>query len=162
MQIEKWGCDVLNINVTCANIVDTVCSQLFGANALSGCDTVSYPFGKGKASVLNTLKAGNFPELFDVVVAESAIHADLLVVGQQFFAALYGQRTGITMTQARYSLYTRKQGKPLASCYCLRRTQTFTSTCDMFTCRCCFGRQLTNMVLHMFPSQSMFGKLTMG
>ena len=33
--------------------------------------------------------------------------------GQQFFAALYGQLTGISMTQTRYNLYTCKQRKPL-------------------------------------------------
>ena len=36
------------------------------------------------------------------------------------------------------------RGSHCASCYCLRRTQTFTSTCDVLTCRWCLGRQLTN------------------
>ena len=71
-----------------------MCSQLLGAYALSGCDTVSYPFGKSNASVLKTLKAGNFSGLFDVLGEESATHADLMAVGQQFFAALYGQSKG--------------------------------------------------------------------
>ena len=84
VQMEKWDGVVLNINATCANLGDTMCSQL-----LRGCDTVSYPFGKGKASVLKTLKAGNSPGLFDVLGEESTTHADLMAVGQQFFAALY-------------------------------------------------------------------------
>ena len=67
VQMEKWDGVVLDINATCANLGDTVCPQLFEAHALSGCDTVSYLFGKGKASVLKTLKAGNFPGLFDVL-----------------------------------------------------------------------------------------------
>ena len=116
VQMEKWDSVVLDINATCANLGDTVCSQLLGAHALSGCDTVSYPFSKGKDSVLKTLKllkAGNFPGLFDVLGEESATHADLMAVGQQFFAALYGQPTGTSMTQARYNLHTPKQGKPL-------------------------------------------------
>ena len=113
VQMENWDGVVLDINATCANLGDTVCSQLLGSHALSACDTVSYLFGKGKASVLKTLKAGNFPGLFDVLGEESATHADLMAVGEQFFAALYGQPTGTSMTQARYNLYTRKQGKPL-------------------------------------------------
>ena len=113
VQMEKWDGVVLDINATCANLGDTVCSQLFGAYALSGCDTVSYPFGKGKASVLKTLKAGNFPGLLDVLGEESATHVDLMAVGQQFFVALYGQPRGTSMTQARCNLYIRKQGKPL-------------------------------------------------
>ena len=113
VQMEKWDGVVLDINATCANLGDTVCPHLLGAHALSGCDTDSYPFGKVKASVLKTLKAGNFPGLFDVLGEESATHADLMAVGQHFFAVLYGQPTGTSMTQARYNLYTRKQAKPL-------------------------------------------------
>ena len=109
VQMEKWDDVILDINATCANLGDTVSSQLLGGHALSGCDTVSYPFGKGNASVLKTLKAGNFPGLFDVLDEESATHADLMAVGQQFFAAQNGQPTGTLMTHARYNLYTRKQ-----------------------------------------------------
>ena len=90
-QMEKWDGVVLDINATCANLGDTVCSLLLGAHALSGCDTASYPFGKGKASVLKTLKAGNFPGLFDVLGEESATQVDLMAVGQHFFAALYAR-----------------------------------------------------------------------
>ncbi len=67
VQMEKWNGVVLYINATCANFGDTMCSQLLGAHAITGCDTVSYPFGKGKATVLKTLKAGHFPGLFDVL-----------------------------------------------------------------------------------------------
>ena len=95
--MDKWDGVVLDFNLR-----DTVCSHLLGAHALSGCDTVSYNFGKGKASVVKTLKAGNFPGLFDVLGEEFVTHADLMAVGQQFFAALYGQPAGTSMTQARY------------------------------------------------------------
>lgn len=112
-QMEKWDGVVLEINATCANLGDRVCSQLLGAHAITGCDTVSYPFGKGKASVLKTLKAGDFPGLFDVLGEEGATEENLMAVGQQLFASLYGQPAGPSMTQARYNLYTRKQGKLL-------------------------------------------------
>ena len=104
VQMEMWDGVVLRG----ANLGDTVSSRLLGAHSQSGCDIFSYPFGKGKASVLKTLKAGNFPGLGE----ESATHLDLMAVGQQFFAAPYGQPTGTSMTQARYNLYTRKQRKP--------------------------------------------------
>ena len=60
VQMETRDGVVLAINATCANLADSVCLQLFGAHALSGSDTVSYPFGKGYASILKTLTAGNF------------------------------------------------------------------------------------------------------
>ena len=40
VHMEKWDLP---------NLGDTLCSQLLGAHVLSGCDTVSYPFGKGNA-----------------------------------------------------------------------------------------------------------------
>ena len=113
VQMTKWDGVVLDINATCANLGDTVYSQLLGGHAVSGCDTVSYPFGKSKAYVLKTPNAGNFPGLFNVLGEESSTHADLMAVGQEFFAALYGQPTGTSMTQAPYNLYTRKHWKPL-------------------------------------------------
>ena len=68
--MEKWNGVVLDINATCASLCAALCSQLIGAHALSGCDTVSFPFGKGKISALKILSAGNFPGLFDVLGEE--------------------------------------------------------------------------------------------
>ena len=41
--------------------------QLPGMHVISGCDTVSYPFNKGKISALNILKAGEFTALYEVL-----------------------------------------------------------------------------------------------
>ena len=65
------------------------------------------------ASCIRALKAGYYPGLCDVLGEEVATGAELMALGQQFFAALYGRRPGASMTQARYNLYTRKRGKPL-------------------------------------------------
>ena len=49
-----------------------------GMHVLSGCDTVSYPFIKGKISALNTLQAaGDFPKLYQVLHEEDA-HVQIL------------------------------------------------------------------------------------
>ena len=50
VQMEKWNGVVLDINATCTSLGQALCSQLLGAHALSGCDTVLFPFGKGKIS----------------------------------------------------------------------------------------------------------------
>ena len=60
VEMEKWDGVILNINATCTQFGPSVCSQLLGAHAVTGCDTVSYPFGKGKITVLRTLMAGDF------------------------------------------------------------------------------------------------------
>ena len=94
-----------------------MCSQLLGAHTLSGCDTVSFPFGKGKISALKILSAGNFPGLFGVLDEEGATQADLMKVGKQFFTALYGHPAGTSIAQACYNMYSGNQGKPLHIMY---------------------------------------------
>ena len=75
IQLEKWDGTVFDINATCADLGDAECSQLLGAHALTGCDTVSFPFGKGKASVVRLLKEGDYPGLCDVLGEEGATDA---------------------------------------------------------------------------------------
>lgn len=62
VQMERWDGAVIDINTTCL-LLGSKCLQLLGMHALRGCDTVSYPFGKGKISALNALMAGDFPGL---------------------------------------------------------------------------------------------------
>ena len=45
VQMEKWDGTILNINATVNKLGDK-CRNILAVNALSGCDTVSYPFGK--------------------------------------------------------------------------------------------------------------------
>ena len=67
VQMERWDGTILDINATSAHL-GSKCLQLLGMHALSGCDTTSYPYGKGKISALNTLLSGDFPGLADVLV----------------------------------------------------------------------------------------------
>ena len=57
VQMERWNGVVIDINATCL-LLGYKCLQLPGMHAISGCDTVSYPFNKSKISALNILKAG--------------------------------------------------------------------------------------------------------
>ena len=74
---------------------------------------MSYLFRKGKTPVLQSLKERHFPGLFDMLEAEGLFLADIMVVSEQFFAALYGQTSSSSMTQTRYNLYIRTQGKSM-------------------------------------------------
>ena len=51
IRMEKWDGMVLDIRATVDTLGDK-CGQLPGMHALSGCDTVSYPYGKGNKSAL--------------------------------------------------------------------------------------------------------------
>ena len=57
VQMERWKGVVIEINAICL-ILGSKCLQLPGMHAISGCDTVSCPFNKGKISALNIPKAG--------------------------------------------------------------------------------------------------------
>ena len=48
IQMEKWNGDIIDINETVKKLGPRKSSQLLGLHAMAGCDTVSYPFGKGK------------------------------------------------------------------------------------------------------------------
>ena len=50
--LEKWDGTVLDIRATMDNLEEKCC-QLPGVHALSGCDTVSYPYCKGKKVLMN-------------------------------------------------------------------------------------------------------------
>ena len=106
MQMERWDGTVLDINQTCTKL-GSKCPQLLGMHALTGCDTTSFPFNKGKESALSVLDAGGFPG------EEDAMRWDLLEVGLPFFCALYGQKPDTAMEDARYNLYTKTKARPM-------------------------------------------------
>ena len=54
VQMERWDGSVLDINAACATLGQK-CEQLPAMHALTGCDTTSYPYGKGKVTALNTM-----------------------------------------------------------------------------------------------------------
>ena len=81
VQMEKWDGTVLHINNMVAALGDTSL-QLLGMHAVTGCDTVSYPFNKGKLTALSKFREGNFPELYYVVGEETATLEILLKTGQ--------------------------------------------------------------------------------
>ena len=76
IQMEKWNSDVLDINESVQQLDPRKCSQLLGIHALSGCDTVSYPFGKAKKSALKLLEI-DIPGLDQVLSQPGATHAQL-------------------------------------------------------------------------------------
>ena len=88
------------------------CLQLIATHALTGCDTTSFPFNKGKVSELSVLEAGYFPGLFHVHGEEDAMQWDLLDVGLSYFCAPYSHKSGTPMVWARYNLYTKTKAMP--------------------------------------------------
>ena len=140
---KKWDGTVLHINNIVAALGDTSL-QLLGMHAVTGCDTVSYPFNKGKLTALSKLREGNFPELYSVVGEETAMLEDLLKTGQTFFAALYGQPKCTYSNAVRYTIYTKKKGKPPLVKSLPRRTKLCSFTCSEHTIKRYSRRQQTS------------------
>ena len=111
VQLEWWDGSVWDINATCAQLGPKFL-LILGMHYLTGSDTTSYLYGKGKVSALKTLRAGDFPGLHSVLGEQGARQAQLLEVGQGLFCSQYGQPAGTTMGEARYRLYPRKCGRP--------------------------------------------------
>ena len=111
IQMERWNGDVLDISETVKKLGPRKCSQLLGVHAMSGCDTVSYPFGKGKISALKLLEL-DLPGLDGVLGQPGATSAELKATGDSFFLPLYGQTRCSAMNEAHVRLFTRQKKPP--------------------------------------------------
>ena len=81
--MEKWTGDVLDVSKTIEQLGPRKCSQLIGLHALSGCDTVSYPFGKGKTLAHKLLEI-DITGIDKVLGQPGAIHAQLKDTADSF------------------------------------------------------------------------------
>ena len=77
VQMEKWDGSVLDINATITQNGDK-CKGILGMHALSGCDAVSYPNGKGKVYALKVLNQTDITALDSVLGEEDATYSDLM------------------------------------------------------------------------------------
>ena len=111
IQMERWDGSILNINST-VQFLGQKCEGLLAMHALSGCDSTSYPFKKGKISAYKVLNENNIPGLSDVLGEVNANEAECMNTGRTFFLTLYGQKGAKTMTNARYRIYNRSKKPP--------------------------------------------------
>ena len=116
VQLDRWCGAILNINES-SSLVGAKFLQLLGMHALSGCDTVSYPLGHGKATALKVLKSADQSGLYTVFGEQSANHQQLLETGRKIICSLYGVAAGENMVSARYALYIKRtRGKAVCVC----------------------------------------------
>ena len=110
--MEKWDRSVLDINATVTKLGEK-CKGILGMHALSGCDTVSYPNGKGKASALKVLLQNDIPGLDTVLGEEYASENGLMETGTVFFLVLYGLKQCTSMNDARQQIFCKRKNPPL-------------------------------------------------
>ena len=109
VQMQKWNGEVIDINATVSSL-GTKCKNILGVHALSGCDTVSYPFGKGKVSALKVLDMDILHNM-ERLGEEDATLEELLAAATQFFLILYDQKDASNLNQARYNIYKKIENK---------------------------------------------------
>ena len=88
------------------------CGQLSGMHALSGCETVSDPYGKGKKSALKVLMDTAIDGLQYSLGEPDISQGQLKATAGAFFVALYGQKKTDSLNTARYKMYMSRKGPP--------------------------------------------------
>ena len=113
IQMEKWDGTVLDIRATVDTLGDK-CGQLPGMHALSGCDIVSYRYGKGKKSALKVLMNNDIDDLQYVLEKPEISQGQLKTTTGASFLALYAQKKADSLNTARYQMcMSRKKPPPL-------------------------------------------------
>ncbi|MES9884700.1 MAG: hypothetical protein ABW185_27970 [Sedimenticola sp.] len=110
ISMKKGDGRVIDINAT-AEKLGAKSSQLLALHALSGCDTVSYLFGKGKTSAV-TLMLKNEVGL-ELLGEEDTSSENLLTIGHRFVGLLYKAKAPpASMNDLRHSIFVSKRSTP--------------------------------------------------
>ena len=110
LQMEKWDGKVLDINHT-VQTPSEKCSSILAIHAFSGCDTASYPAGKGKVSALRALHATP-SEVLHYVGEENVTYTQITEAVKAFFLALYNQNQSSSLNVASCYLFNKRKTPP--------------------------------------------------
>ena len=89
------------------------CVQLLPMHAITGCDTVSYPFGKGKMSSLKVIMDSDHLEI-ELFGESNATISDVMCTGCRIVGRLYGATCDTTMNALRYKILSTRLRWPAA------------------------------------------------
>ena len=108
--MKKTDGTVIDINKSASNLGRSA-NRLLALHALTGCDSTSYPYRKGKVTALKQLKSDESKDL-ECFGEISTDKKDLIAAGRRFFCRLYGQKQTTTMNKLRYKLFAGKKSTP--------------------------------------------------
>jgi len=109
VSMRKYDGKLIDITATALKLGDK-CFDLLAVHALSGCDTVSYPFGKGKISALNLLLELDLN--LRVFTEPDAEEQDWVKAGIDFLSYLYCGKLVDSLNNLRYTLFSKKKDPP--------------------------------------------------
>ena len=84
--MERWDGSLFDINAICADLGQK-CLQLLCMHALSGCDTTSYPYGKGNVNTLNIMVSGIY-KCLAIKGENDTTHTELMNAAMPSFVSL--------------------------------------------------------------------------
>ncbi len=111
--MRKYDGKVIDIKETAIKLGDK-CLDLLAMHALSGCDTVSYPFEKGKLTAINLLLKSKL-QLHAFVDPNTEVE-EWLAEGIGFIKCLYGGSTSPTTADLRFFIFKNKKEPPKLKC----------------------------------------------
>src|SRR6218665_3190194 len=109
VSMRKYTGQVIDNNAT-ASKLGNKCYDLLAVHALSGCDTTSYPFGKGKMSAVNLLL--KFDLNLQVFADPEAKEVDWMKAGMTFLSYLYCGKAVDSLSKLRYTLFSKRKDPP--------------------------------------------------
>lgn len=81
-------------------------------HAVTGCDTTSAPFRKGKKNAFQKLKSNAaLRERMEIFNCSSSSVEDVTMAGEEFILAMYGVKPGSSLDMARYRTYLKTVSK---------------------------------------------------
>ena len=104
VSMKRYNGQVIDINETASNLRD-LCFNLLPAHALSGCDSVSYPYAKWMIYMCNLLFKGSVP--LRAFIGANTLEEDWTGEGCQFLSYLYGGIDETSLDGLRYLLFSR-------------------------------------------------------
>ncbi len=108
--MRKSDGQIIDINATAHKLGDKSL-QLLAIHALTGCDTTSYLFGKGKASAVSIMLKHDMN--LEVLGQTDANLCDVISAGHRFFSILYsGKQSTTTMNLLRHTIFISKRDTP--------------------------------------------------
>ena len=111
--MKKYNGQIIDIKATALKLGDK-CLDLLAAHALSSCDTVSYPFGKGKMTAINLLLKSNVT--LHAFVDPLATEQEWVREGLHFMSYLYGGEASVSVSSLRFLLFSKKKEPPKIKC----------------------------------------------
>ena len=108
--MKKFNGTLIDINAI-AQKLGNKCDQLLAIHALTGSDSTSYPYFKGKCKALKMLE--NYADMgLDIFGEENASIEQITKRGTSFFARLYGGDANLTMNELRPKCFTQSTEPP--------------------------------------------------